>query len=227
MHAHAVGRVGDQHARGCGRFPVQQVVLSDVDPLGEPGRLRVGATVREDPRIDVRSEDSEGGGCLALPVVRALPDALPGGPVEPGEFLETEGAGESRCAIGGERSAASMAIVPLPHIGSRNGVPGVQPASAAMPAARFSRSGASSASRAPAALEQRLARSVEIERRLALGEEGVDANVGALLVDGRPAADGVAEAVADGVLHAQRRELEARAAATASRRRRREACARP
>ena len=40
-----------------------------------------------------------------------------------------------------------MAIVPLPHIGSRNGVPGVQPDSAITPAARFSRSGAASASR--------------------------------------------------------------------------------
>ena len=44
-------------------------------------------------------------------------------------------------------SAASTAIVPLPHIGSSNGRPGVQPVSASRPAARFSRSGASSASR--------------------------------------------------------------------------------
>ena len=45
------------------------------------------------------------------------------------------------------RAAASIAIVPLPHIGSRNGVPGAQPESATTPAARFSRSGAASASR--------------------------------------------------------------------------------
>ena len=43
-----------------------------------------------------------------------------------------------------------MAIVPLPHIGSMNGVPGCQPDSATMPAARFSRNGASpDASRQP------------------------------------------------------------------------------
>ena len=44
-------------------------------------------------------------------------------------------------------SAASTAIVPLPHIGSSSGTSGVHPASASRPAARFSRSGASSASR--------------------------------------------------------------------------------
>jgi len=43
--------------------------------------------------------------------------------------------------------AASIAIVPLPHIGSRKAVPGCQPESAIRPAARFSRSGASSVSR--------------------------------------------------------------------------------
>ena len=44
-------------------------------------------------------------------------------------------------------SAASHRIVPLPHIGSSSGNSGVQPDSASMPAARFSRSGASPASR--------------------------------------------------------------------------------
>ena len=44
-------------------------------------------------------------------------------------------------------SAASATIVPLPHMGSRSGTPGVQPVSAMRPAARFSRSGASSVSR--------------------------------------------------------------------------------
>ncbi len=39
--------------------------------------------------------------------------------------------------------AASTSTVPLPHIGSSNGTPGRQPVSARMPAARFSRSGAS------------------------------------------------------------------------------------
>ena len=43
-------------------------------------------------------------------------------------------------------SAASIAIVPAPHIGSSNGVPGVHPARAITPAARFSRSGATSTS---------------------------------------------------------------------------------
>jgi hypothetical protein len=44
-------------------------------------------------------------------------------------------------------SAASAASVPLPHMGSRNGVPAFHPVNATMPAARFSRSGASSGSR--------------------------------------------------------------------------------
>ncbi len=39
--------------------------------------------------------------------------------------------------------AASIRIVPEPHIGSNSGVPGFQPDTRSMPAARFSRSGAS------------------------------------------------------------------------------------
>ena len=62
----------------------------------------------------------------------------------------------------------------------------------------------------PAALEQRLARRVEIERRLALGEVRVDAHVRPLLVDRGAHARIGAEAVAHGVLHLERRELEAR-----------------
>ena len=52
----------------------------------------------------------------------------------------------------------------------------------------------------PAALEERLARRVEVDRRLALGEVRVNAHVRPLLVDGRPLCRVVAEPVADGVL---------------------------
>src|SRR5690606_25856613 len=61
----------------------------------------------------------------------------------------------------------------------------------------------------PAALEERLAGRVEVERRLARGEVRVDAHVGGALVDRGPPALLVAEAVAHRVLDGQRRELEA------------------
>ena len=64
--------------------------------------------------------------------------------------------------------AASMTMVPAPHIGSHSAVPGVQPASASSPAASVSRSGASPVStRAPAPV-QPLARRVGAEHEAIL-----------------------------------------------------------
>jgi hypothetical protein len=75
-----------------------------------------------------------------------LAQSLPGRAVVPRELLEAEGAALAG-AMSAAASAASIAIVPEPHIGSSNAVPGAQPESASTPAARFSRSGATSASR--------------------------------------------------------------------------------
>ena len=62
---------------------------------------------------------------------------------------------------------------------------------------------------APAALEERLARGVEIEGRLVAGQEDVDAHVRRLRVDVRAAAARGAKRVAHRVLDAQRDEIEA------------------
>src|SRR6185503_4926994 len=62
---------------------------------------------------------------------------------------------------------------------------------------------------APAALEERLTRGVEIERGLVFFEEGVDAHFGRGALDARALAERIAEAVAHRVLDAQRGELEA------------------
>ncbi len=78
----------------------------------------------------------------------------------------------------------------------------------------------------PAALEQRFAGRVEVERRHAIGQVGVHAHVGHPLVDGRAHALLVAEAVAHGVLHRQRRELETPERRPSRRRRRRGSCGR-
>ena len=106
-------------------------------------------------------------------------------------------------------SAASTAIVPLPHIGSRNGTSGVQPVSATQ-AGREVLAQRRLVGVAPvAALEQRLAGRVDVDGRVAVGQVHGDAHVGLPLVDRGPHAGVVAQPVAHGVLHAQRRELEA------------------
>ena len=62
---------------------------------------------------------------------------------------------------------------------------------------------------APAALEERVAGGVEIERAIVQREEREDADVGLRGVDVRTCAGQFAQAVADRVLHAQGREFEA------------------
>jgi hypothetical protein len=83
--------------------------------------------------------------------------------------------------------------VPPPHIGSSSGWSNFQPVSMMIPAARFSRSGASGDVHAPAALEQRLARGVEVEHALRFFEESVDPHVGRGAVDVGAASELVAE----------------------------------
>ena len=158
-------------------------------------------------------------------VAGALADPLPRRPVVPGELLEPERTAEAGSAVrrpqrglDDDRAAAAHRI---------------EQRRARLPAGQCQQAGGEVLAQrrrvgvAPvAALEQRLARGVEVERGLAVGEVGVDADVGALLVDRRPRAAGVAEAVADGVLDLQRRELEALPAASAWRRGRRAASAR-
>ena len=63
-------------------------------------------------------------------------------------------------------SAASMAIVPLPHIGSSSGVPGCQPRETQQARREVLAQGRLRGVAPIAALEQRLARGVEVERRL-------------------------------------------------------------
>jgi hypothetical protein len=93
-------------------------------------------------------------------------------------------------------------------MGSRSGVPGFHFASRRMPAARFFLSGASHVV-ALAALEERLAARVHIQRRELVVEEYVDAHVRIARIHARPASGGAAEMVGDGVLHPQRDEVEA------------------
>ena len=148
VQPHAVGRVGDQDAGGRGRRPRQHVGRVDVDPAGDAGRRGVARgtapTARGSTSLAKIERPSRRG---AHAVARALADALPRRAVEPRELLEAEACGASPGARSAAISAASIGIVPLPHIGSSSGVPGVQPESASTPAARFSRSGAASASR--------------------------------------------------------------------------------
>ena len=104
--------------------------------------------------------------------------------------------------------AASSRKVPLPHIGSSSGTPGFQPVSRRMPAARFSFSGAATlASLWPRCHSASPEVSTYSVARLG-GEKQVDADV-RFGADVGPLADRVAEAVAHGILDAQRGELEA------------------
>ena len=90
----------------------------------------------------------------------------------------------------------------------RRGVPR-QPAAASIAAASVSFSGASPCVLAPAALEQRLARAVDVDRGALGADVQDDAQVGPHRVDVRPLAVLVAHPVADGVLDAQRGEVQA------------------
>ena len=73
-------------------------------------------------------------------------------------------------------------------------------------------SGASPVSLAPAALEQRLARAVDVDLARARADVQHDRQVGSLGVDVRPLAGGFAQLIADRVLDPQRGEVEALAA---------------
>ena len=148
-------------------------------------------------------------GAGARPVARALADSLPRRTVVPRELLETEGALQSRRDVrGGERRFDRDRAGAAHRVEQRR---------ARRPAGEREHAGGEILAQRrhvdvtpPAALEQRFARRVEIERRLALGEVGVDAHVRPLLVDRRTLAGIGAEAVAHGILDLERRELEAR-----------------
>ena len=84
-----------------------------------------------------------------------------------------------------------------------------QPAAASIAAASVSFSGASPVSLAPAALEQRLARGVDVQRGVVGVEVQRERQVGAAGVDAGPLAGGFAQRVAHGVLDAQRGEVQA------------------
>ena len=62
---------------------------------------------------------------------------------------------------------------------------------------------------APAALEQRFAGAVDVQRGLVLAQVQHDVQVGVAGVDARALAGGVAQQVAHGILHAQRGEIQA------------------
>ncbi len=165
--------------------------------------------MRQRLRVDVAAEQRRRRRRRTHAVAGALADPLPRRTVEPGELLETEGTPEARCTVRGAQRGLDDDRAAAAH--------GVEQRRARRPAGQREQAGGEVLAQrrrvgiAPvAALEQRLARGVEIERRLAVGEVGVDADVGTLLVDRGPRAAGVAETVADGVLHLQRRKLEAR-----------------
>ena len=109
--------------------------------------------------------------------------------------------------------AASMAIVPEPQHGSCSAPPSLGRAAPA--GGGEHRRGERLLQRrvalvlAPAALEQRLARAVDVERGALGADVQHERQVGAARVDARPLAGCVAQRVADGVLDAQRGEVEA------------------
>ena len=150
-----------------------------------------------------------GVGRRAHAVACALADALPRRTVVPGQLLKAERALEPRREIGSPERRLDRDRARAAHR--------VEQRRAGSPSAKREHArGEILAQRrdvgvpSPAALEQRLARRVEIERRLAFGQVGVHAHVRPLLVDRGSPTRVRAKSVADGVLHFQRRELDAR-----------------
>ncbi len=147
LEPHAVGRIGDQHAgaRGGGAQRARRRRRRRRSRRRRPPPRCAGRARRRGDRRRWRRSPAR-----RVPAARGR--ARAGGCAARSGRRTTRASGSRRSrASPGARpaaiSAASMAMVPLPHIGSSSGVPGVHPESAIRPAARFSRSGAASASR--------------------------------------------------------------------------------
>jgi hypothetical protein len=209
VETHAVRRIGDEQPRRRRRRPLEHVGGFKGDPSIEACRAGVAAALLERARSAIAREDDGHVGRGAHAVARALADALPCRPIEPRELLKAERARESRRAICGERCGLDRnRSAPAHRIEERR---------PARPAGQRDDAGREILAQrcrvrlaAPAALEQRLARGVEVECRFACRQVRVNAHIGVLLGDRGSPADVVTEAVADGVLHLERRVLEAR-----------------
>ena len=145
-HPFAVRRVGDDPAMVGRRLDLAGITHFETDRVrGQPGALGVVAGELDCLRIQVIADQrrvqlgQDAGAGVFLEVA-------PAARVMAAQPLEAEGTGDA----GGTPSAiqaASIRMVPEPQNGSSSGAAGSQPARASMPAARFSRSGASPLSR--------------------------------------------------------------------------------
>ena len=125
-----------------------------------------------------------------------------------GELLETEGPRESRRAMGrDQRRFGDDGAAAAHRIEQR--VPGRPPGQRQQAGREIFPQRRLVGVATVAALEQRLSRRVEVDRRLAIGQVHVDAHIGRALVDRRTNAVIRTHAVADGVLRAERRKFEA------------------
>ncbi|MDF3010675.1 MAG: hypothetical protein K0S03_1471, partial [Burkholderiales bacterium] len=201
-HALPVGRVGDQHAARPRRPTLEHVAALQLDPAFH-ARLGEVAPRRGDRfRIVVAA--------IELELRRSRPDLLlhplPQLGIENAQLLEAEAALRAGRAAARHRGRFHEQRPGPAHR--------VEERLAALPAAQHDDSGGEVLAQrrlaglaAPAALEERLAGRVQVQRRPCALEKGVDAHVGTRPVDVRPTPELVPETVADRVLDAQRGEL--------------------
>src|SRR6185436_17543952 len=159
-------------------------------------------------RREVARENRRLRGRAAHAVARRLLQALPCRSIEPRELLETERAREPWRAGGGDQRGLDGDGAAAAHR--------IEQRQRWRPAGQRKQAGGQILAQrrffgvAPvAALEQGLARRIDVDRRVTFGEIRADPLVGLPLVDRRAHTRVVAHAVAYGILHAQRGELEA------------------
>ena len=217
IHAFAIGRIGHDDARDVGG-------CADLAGIGQPqldarvghaGTRQVAGRLFDGDRIDVTAIDPQaGGGLPAVPLRLADGVAAQRRPqcrIVVAQLLEREGprqpGRDAQRQLGGfdqQRARAAIGVVqrfvggPAGQCQQARGEVFLQGGDALVFALA-----------PPAALEQRLARGVDVQRDLALVQEREHAHIGVDGVDRGPVALGLAQAVDDRVLDLQVGEIQA------------------
>ena len=207
VESNAVGRVRDEDARTGGRGHLQYVGLLELHEMIDAEGTQVRPRELEHFAVAVAAEYRKRGNRTHA-FACALPEPRPCRFVVRAQFLKSEVSFRPG-ALSSAIIAASHRKVPLPHVGSSSADWASHFVRRRMPAARFSRSGASPVGFPISTLEKRLAGGVQIERRVRRRQERMNAGVGRLRVHVGPLSAFGPKRVAHCVLHSQRDEIEA------------------